>query len=637
MTFCVSFFLLTQISGQSPKDSLIRNVQLARTDSAKAVALFSLADLLAFSNPDTSEILARSAISITEKNRFTLLQGGAYQNLALSFHVRGMLDSAQKYYLKAIPFHLENKDSLRIAGSFNNLGVTYNQQGNFPKSLKYYQESLNIKLALGQTEASSKTLNNMGIIYFDQKDYAKAMEYYLRALELERTLDNPKGLSRTLGNIGLTYLETNEAELALRYYHEAFQLVDTLQSPCTTLYASNGLGHAYSKLEKRDSAKYYLLKALNEARECQEQTIQTSTLLALGQIYEKEGSHEIAESYLLESAQIADQNNFKTHFKNANQALYEFYKNRNETTKALRYLEASYALRDSLFNEDLTAQLTTLELTFDFQQEKDSLEFVKQAEILTYDTKLKRQGFIQLITAAGLLIAVVLVIIIYRYNRLKQKANQELTVKNQQISEALAEREVLLQEVHHRVKNNLQVVSSLLNIQSKFLDNEDAKMALVQGRNRVISMSMIHEKLYKSQNLSKIDIAEYLSELVNELFDSYQIGDADITLKQDIEPVQLPLETSIHLGLIANELISNSLKYAFQNVSEGLIEISLKQTENQYCFMVKDNGPGVSGLEELEKSYGFRIVKSLVRGLSGTLDVDLSAGISIKVCFPGDH
>lgn len=629
--------MLTQISGQSPKDSLIRNVQLARTDSAKAVALFSLADLLAFSNPDTSEILARSAISITEKNRFTLLQGGAYQNLALSFHVRGMLDSAQKYYLKAIPFHLENKDSLRIAGSFNNLGVTYNQQGNFPKSLKYYQESLNIKLALGQTEASSKTLNNMGIIYFDQKDYAKAMEYYLRALELERTLDNPKGLSRTLGNIGLTYLETNEAELALRYYHEAFQLVDTLQSPCTTLYASNGLGHAYSKLEKRDSAKYYLLKALNEARECQEQTIQTSTLLALGQIYEKEGSHEIAESYLLESAQIADQNNFKTHFKNANQALYEFYKNRNETTKALRYLEASYALRDSLFNEDLTAQLTTLELTFDFQQEKDSLEFVKQAEILTYDTKLKRQGFIQLITAAGLLIAVVLVIIIYRYNRLKQKANQELTVKNQQISEALAEREVLLQEVHHRVKNNLQVVSSLLNIQSKFLDNEDAKMALVQGRNRVISMSMIHEKLYKSQNLSKIDIAEYLSELVNELFDSYQIGDADITLKQDIEPVQLPLETSIHLGLIANELISNSLKYAFQNVSEGLIEISLKQTENQYCFMVKDNGPGVSGLEELEKSYGFRIVKSLVRGLSGTLDVDLSAGISIKVCFPGDH
>ncbi|MEQ9306325.1 MAG: histidine kinase dimerization/phosphoacceptor domain -containing protein, partial [Marinoscillum sp.] len=486
-------------------------------------------------------------------------------------------------------------------------------------------------LALGQLEASAKTLNNIGIIHFDQKDYKKAMRYYQQALDLE--IENPAGSARTLGNMGLNFLEQDLYQDALDYYRKSFHIVDSIGAPCRALYAINGVGQAFSKLQQLDSAKHYLTEALNQARTCQDPVIQTSALLELGNIAFTESRLNDAKKYLLESEKIARSNKLMAHFKEASDALYQYYKETNDTKNALHYLETSFALRDSLFNEDLTKKLTTLELSYNFQKERDSLDYIQKAEILTYDARIKRQNLLQLITIGGLTVVMIVAFVIYRYYRLKNLANKELTVKNQQISEALEEREVLLQEVHHRVKNNLQVVSSLLNIQSKFLEDESAKKAILEGRDRVLSMALVHQRLYEHKNLSQIDIKEYLTQLSDTLFDSYRIGQDQVRLNKDIDNLDIDLDTSIHLGLIVNELISNALKHAFQEGGQGQIELSLKEVGNEYQLSVSDNGSGVASEEQLLKSHGFRIVKSLVRGLNANLIVNIASGTFIMISF----
>lgn len=633
--FFISFLLNVLLSiatyGQVNTDSLRVVIQTTLNDSSKAAAYNALANELAFTDPDSSEIVAKAQIQLTKSADLKYLHGKGFQNLALSFHIRGMLDSARKYYFKSLPIQQELLDSLGIAGLYNNIGVTFNQEGNLPKSLENYQKSLDLKLALGQLEASAKTLNNIGIIHFDQKDYKKAMRYYQQALDLE--IENPAGSARTLGNIGLNFLEQDLYQDALDYYRKSFHIVDSIGAPCRALYAINGVGQAFSKLQQLDSAKHYLTEALNQARTCQDPVIQTSALLELGNIAFTESRLNNAKTYLLESEKIARSNKLMAHFKEASDALYQYYKETNDTKNALHYLETSFALRDSLFNEDLTKKLTTLELSYNFQKERDSLDYIQKAEILTYDARIKRQNLLQLITIGGLTVVMIVAFVIYRYYRLKNLANKELTVKNQQISEALEEREVLLQEVHHRVKNNLQVVSSLLNIQSKFLEDESAKKAILEGRDRVLSMALVHQRLYVHKNLSQIDIKEYLTQLSDTLFDSYRVGQDQVQLNKDIDNLDIDLDTSIHLGLIVNELISNSLKHAFQEGGQGQIELSLKEVGNEYQLSVSDNGSGVANEEQLLKSHGFRIVKSLVRGLDANLIVNIASGTFIMISF----
>ena len=191
---------------------------------------------------------------------------------------------------------------------------------------------------------------------------------------------------------------------------------------------------------------------------------------------------------------------------------------------------------------------------------------------------------------------------------------------------------MLLQEVHHRVKNNLQVVSSLLHIQSKFLIDEGAKRAVLEGRDRVLSMAFVHQRLYESKNLSRVDIREYLGQLADMLVSTYQV-EHDIELVKEIEDLDLDLDTSIHLGLIVNELISNSLKHAFHEIENGIVTVKLKDITDNYQLSVSDNGKGLEDESELLKSYGFRIIKSLVRGLKAELSIETVGGTTIIINF----
>ena len=207
----------------------------------------------------------------------------------------------------------------------------------------------------------------------------------------------------------------------------------------------------------------------------------------------------------------------------------------------------------------------------------------------------------------------------------------------QQIMASLQEKEVLLKEIHHRVKNNLQIISSLLNLQSGNVNPESAA-ALRESQNRIKSMALIHEKLYQSQDLSHIDFGEYAGSLTAYLAKHYAAGPG-VTITIDIEDISLCIDQAIPCGLIINELVSNSFKHAFKAGGKGTVYIGLARAGNTYTLRASDDGTGLpSGLDYRDPpSLGLQLVNTLVEQLEGTIDLEPGAGTTFKITFKEIH
>ena len=216
---------------------------------------------------------------------------------------------------------------------------------------------------------------------------------------------------------------------------------------------------------------------------------------------------------------------------------------------------------------------------------------------------------------------------------------QEITERKRaekQIKLSLQEKEVLLKEIHHRVKNNLQVVESLLRLQSKYTKNEHAVRMFRESQNRIRSMALIHEKLYQSIDLAKINFVDYIQSLVASLFRSYSINSTAINPTIDVADIFFSIDTAIPCGLIINELVANSLKYAFPESKQGQIHICLRsKDENKFILIVSDNGIGFP--KDLDfrntKSLGLQLVTSLTEQLGAIIELHSHSGTEFRLTF----
>lgn len=202
---------------------------------------------------------------------------------------------------------------------------------------------------------------------------------------------------------------------------------------------------------------------------------------------------------------------------------------------------------------------------------------------------------------------------------------------------SLEEKDLLLREVHHRVKNNLQVISSIFSLQAQYNDDPEILSLLADSQNRIRSMALIHEKLYQSKSLAQIDFTDYIRNLVSNLFSSYNVSANLVRLKLDICALSLNIDTAIPCGLLINELVSNALKHAFPNERPGEIRIVLEEIpENQLHLVIRDDGIGLpDGLElQQSNSLGLRLVRALTRQLVGTMNAYTDGGAVFELTFP---
>jgi PAS domain S-box-containing protein len=205
----------------------------------------------------------------------------------------------------------------------------------------------------------------------------------------------------------------------------------------------------------------------------------------------------------------------------------------------------------------------------------------------------------------------------------------------EQIKTSLKEKEVLIKEIHHRVKNNLQVVSSLLFLQSQTVKDEETRRILEESRNRVKSMAFIHKQLYQSKNLAHIDFAPYVRSLTRNLLTSYRPNGNAISLDVCVDDIFLALDSAIPCGLIINELVSNALKHAFLNGSAGHITVDLHQEGGKNVLVVSDDGVGLPGDLDVQttETLGLQLVSALVQQLDGTLELERDSGTVFKISF----
>jgi two-component sensor histidine kinase len=226
--------------------------------------------------------------------------------------------------------------------------------------------------------------------------------------------------------------------------------------------------------------------------------------------------------------------------------------------------------------------------------------------------------------------------------RLYATVQQQLAAQRraeERLLDSLHEKEVLLKEIHHRVKNNLQVIYSLLSLQAQYAHDLGTLEVLRDSQNRIRSMALIHEKLYQSANLADIDFGEYLRTLSSQLHRSYATSDRVVRLVVNTAPIRLPLNTALPCALIASELISNAFKHAFAGRAEGVLHVRVcGQPDGRVELEVADNGVGmpvvVPGEARIPATLGMQLVSGLVKQLDGSLEVTNGAGARFLVSFP---
>jgi two-component system, sensor histidine kinase PdtaS len=283
----------------------------------------------------------------------------------------------------------------------------------------------------------------------------------------------------------------------------------------------------------------------------------------------------------------------------------------------LLYSQKAYILRDSIVSKISDSKM--LEVLTKYETKK------KEATISAQEHKISQQKLIQTLslTLVALLISILVIGFIGLLDR--NKTYRKLALKN-------TENELLIKEIHHRVKNNLEMVSSLLALQSEQINDPKTKEAITEGKNRVNSIGIVHQKLYQGDNLGHIEMKEYFMSLSESILDSLGAEDR-IELKIEMKKLDLDIDTAIPLGLIINELLTNAIKYAFPLAKKGTISIKLeKQNHHILHLEVSDNGIGKSDSIQ-GTGFGGKLISLLTHQLNGTMTEKIQNGTTIQFDF----
>lgn len=552
---------------------------------------------------ERAEELALSNIRLADSLKHPLRQYDAKFKLALVYQEKAKFEAALELLFECIKLQedlLHNEE--QIIDIYTSIGRIYAHSQNHHKAREYFQKALDGALQFDNLERKINGYNHMGISFMViEKDPSLALPYFNKALALAKLKGDKQGFkSGAYGNLAQLHQDLGNSDSALYYCRLALQL--NLRSQDTRNFVNNlsNLAMIFEESAQSDSALFYHRKALNLAN--------------------KYGYLEQKRALLHDMA-------------NAFEAIGAF-------DSAFLHIKQFQALNDSLFGLKNASKLATLEAQHNREKINLENENLRQKEA-AHEAQLKAQRSENQLLWGGSagLIALMVVLgfsLIQRKEKNKALAarNREIAEQKNQIAASLSEKEVLLKEIHHRVKNNLQVVSSLLNLQANSIQDESVLGAVREGQNRVNSMALIHKKLYQTQNLSTIDFQEYLEQLLDHLQDAFGRDAATVAIQA--RDVKLDIDTAVPLGLIINELVSNAYKYAFGAAGKGNLLIELNQTEaRSYCLSVQDDGAGLPenfSWEEAD-SLGLRLVYLLAQQLKGNLNYSYLHGAQFRLEF----
>ncbi|WEK70464.1 MAG: histidine kinase dimerization/phosphoacceptor domain -containing protein [Candidatus Chryseobacterium colombiense] len=622
---------------------------------------------------------ANEALQYVKKNNLELVTADVYKELcAYGGFEKEDIEKKIQYLEAAVPLYKKNKAFKKQADALKDLADYYGLVQENQKSLQVLENAVAIYKSIGFRELQGVyTLmsGNYGVLQNAQL----SLQYALMAEKTAEEVNDKSYQWCTIYNhLGLAYYDLLKFDLAFSNFEKSLNIalkhknvgdINAITYNLASLYCHKKNYPAALRTLKRTEKNYpppdeitkirqlfiftvcySMLKQPEKAKPYYEQMLKKYNESDVGLFYKLTG----IIIYLQQSGQVEKTypyiEKFKEFAKKSDNLVFysqvellsfqsDFASKKYES--AVDHLKQHQVFKDSIFNLEKLKQSTALQLQFETEKKDKNIKLLTQQGKLQ-EIKIQNEKVIRYVFIGSVTILVLFLVFLYNSFRTKKKKSEELESQrkqidkqNEQLKKLLAEKEWLLKEIHHRVKNNLQIVISLLNTQSAYLDNEDALMAIQNSQHRMHAMSLIHQKLYQSDNLSMIDMSWYIYELITYIKECYS-SEKNINFILDTEKVYLDVAQAVPMGLIVNEAINNTVKYAFPKNTKGEVYVSLKNIEkNLYQLIISDDGIGLPenfDIDETE-SLGMNLMRGLADQLDGTFSLENKNGLKIIVTF----
>lgn len=625
-------------------------------------ALNQLAEFhLANNEADTSILYFQAALDLSlqlsQENNTLYLMGALSEAFLLSNQVTLAIHWRTKYLAKAQDLGKKKE----AAWAHKRLGRLYIKDQQMDKAKSSFRLAAEEYKALGQEQMAEALLNEWGVFSLRKKKYLMAIHCFTSNLETQINRKDTLGVVSSLKNLIGIYEGLSQADAVVDYCH---QLLQWAQGPKYKVWRTGAhlrLGEIAEEKGDIGAAKDHYMHNQRLGLAVTEQPELLATIKAKRPVYQAVGDYTLS---------TAKRQTFKDNrvfpliifwirigaFQQAEALLANWLQPDELDLLDLRTARIAYRLQtESLRNQGRLGEAVNhfvqlieneeLAPTQDpylnrFQDFQADAQESHQKLLLLFQNQEQEKLIAQHIwqrrsLATGICFTLLISGFLFYHNRQRKQINVSLSEKNDLIANALDDKEMLIREIHHRVKNNLQVVSSLLNLQARYLHDPDAIGAIKEGRDRVQSMAFIHQKLYQLDEVKQMQVPDYIEELASSLFHSYQIDPQQIQLETTIDPVALDVDTMIPLGLILNELLSNALKHAFPEEQKGKISINFRKEQDQFLLEVKDNGIGFDTAAENGPSggFGYHLIRAFTKKIHGQLTVTQLEGSCVRLLF----
>lgn len=594
----ISFFLSVSFTvfGQPlslPKhevDELKLKLSVYAEDTNRVTNLWRLARYNTMTDPRQAVINASESIKLARKLNFTYGELVSLQALSFVTTITGDWQKGMQTAYEGLKISQEKYPKLEIV-FYNLIALVYEKQNDSKQRLEWLLKAKNDP-EIDRLPNNGKWLiyHNLGEVYENLNDFENAM-FYGKIIDKEcRKLNILIEVSYANAIMGRVENKRKNYAEALKYLKTATHFSNKYGNPFLESEQSVDLASVFYAMNQPDSAIYYAEKALNGGKEFKNLVLTAASAKLLAQIYEK-----------------------------------------SNPSKSITYLKIFNATNDSLYTASRIIQTQNI-VKAEEQRKRDLLEAKKD-----YDNSIRQNSLIGFLVFLG-----ILAIILIRNNRQKNKANAVLQSKNieinrqkEEIEKSIEQKQILLSELQHRVKNNLQYVISILEIQKESVDYSNIDDLIRNNQNRIHSIAMLHKKLSINDSVNDVNLKQYvddLSELVKESYDS-KSKNVSMFITCNIET--LHLAKALPLGLIIVELVSNSMKHAFKNQPHGIINIEIMPDENSKKNLLHyiDNGEGFDFNNVKTKGLGVEITKGLIDQLNGKIETPLKKGFELKIWF----
>jgi two-component sensor histidine kinase len=512
----------------------------------------------------------------------------------------------------------------------------------FKKVLRTIDENFDSYMHIGQNEISlnkAYCYTSIGMVYDHQGDYWRCLSNMQKGLKIATNVPGRQSeilQAVTLGNMGQSYYELGNYDLAESYAIAGMEMKQKLGLESSSGYNYQVLAKAAYGRKKYPLSLKYLTLSDKYFGSIQNKAELDYNQLLRAMCFSRQNKNDLALEILHQSERNFDDPGAKKERIELYQVISEIYIEKGDFKKSTQYLKMLIQLKDEMAQKaksDVTDEFIRF---FDEEENRidDKLTNFKNLKDkekleLEVNTRKEKEVWIYSLFIVSTVCLILIIIVITRGNRRSKKINQELNY-------SMGEKEILFREVHHRVKNNFQIISSLLNLQQGIEEDTRSKKVLTDAQGRIQSMSLVHELLYRKNEVKRIDFKTYTQELVSSIIRSYTNDKLAISCEIECENESFDLELAVPLGLILNEAITNAVKYAFTGKNSGAITVRLKPIDaKNYSLLIKDNGVGIPEefINGSKETLGVELINILSQQLGGSATFLNSNGTEVNVIF----